>query len=109
MSRQPKFKPLYKKKRRFNEADIFSAIIVGVIMVPLGVLLLIHQYDNEFGWIFGITMILSPLLVLWDSKRSPEQKARDEKETQMVKTALMMDFLLFNKRKSKTYSHFNQD
>ena len=101
MPRTKPLKPLYKKKPRFNGADIFSAVFVGIIMVPLGVLLIIHQHDNEFGWIFGITMILSPFIVLWDSKRSPEQKARDDAEARAVTTALMADILLSGKKKSK--------
>ena len=101
MARNKQRKPLYGKKHRYDGADIFAAVFVGIIMVPLGVLLIIRQHDNEFGWIFGITMILSPLIVLWDSKRSPEQKARDKEEAQMVKTAAMIDYLAFGKKKSR--------
>ena len=101
MARNKQRKPLYGKKRRLNGVDIFSMVVVGIIFVPLGVWLLYKHYDNEFGLIFGILMVLSPLLVLWDNKRSPEQKARDEEEARMFKTAAMIDYLAFGKKKSR--------
>ena len=72
MSRKKQLKPLYKKKRsRLNDFDIFSMVFVGILTVPLGVYLLYKHYDNEFGLIFGIMFVLTPLIVLWYNKRSP--------------------------------------
>lgn len=62
---------------------------------------LIKQGDNEIGLIFGLLFVLSPLIVLWDDKRSsPEQKARDEKKARMLMTAAMIDYLTSGKKKS---------
>lgn len=102
MSRNKQLKPLYKKKRsRLNDFDIFSMVFVGIFTVPLGVYLLYKHYDNEFGLIFGLLFVLCPLIVLWDNKRSPEQKARDDEEAEMFKTAAMIDYLASSKKKTK--------